>query len=152
MKKAKMMAAIAAAVTALNALCIPAAAKDIQDMTPEERTEAFVKSVRARYGPFYTLGTDVSAYEPGDITMDGKVDMTDCIAVAKAFNHIVLNEEVAYLTEDQISLGNVVKYQRPYQTYPIALDDACAILRYLNFWDILGEPCTMEEAAAHFER
>ena len=149
MKIRKMLAAAAAAVTSLSVLSFPVSAE-----TGDERPswDDVVADIQSRHGPFYTLGTDVSAYEPGDITMDGKVDYRDCNAIQSAFNIIVLTEDPNYLTDDQIQLGNVVSFQYPKWTFPIDLFDAKAILRYINFRDILEEPVTMEEAAAMTEK
>ena len=150
MKKAKMMAAIAAAVIALNALCIPAAAVTVPDYGGDwTLSQDYQNLLSQTYGPFYTLGTDVSAYEPGDITMDGKVDLTDCIAIHQAYNNIVLLNANNFLTEDQIVLGDVLPgvFGKSKQ-FPVDPHDATLIQLFLNFRDVLEEPHSMEELAA----
>ena len=159
MKKAKMMAAIAAAVTALNALCIPAEAVTVPDYGGDWTPSGDYKDeVERRFGPFYTLGTDVSAYELGDVTMDGKIDYTDCIAIQMAYNIVVLLNANNYLTSDQIALGDVlpdiftVIPGEKLMPYPITSHDGSVIMRYLNYRDILEEPRTMEEVVSEIQQ
>ena len=147
MKKMKVFAALAAAVTALNALCIPAAAVENGELSPEELRAMYLERIHKQYGPFYTLGTDVSAYEPGDITMDGKVNLKDCMRMQIAFCDFI-NDDESCLTEDQIALGNVVREPEAYD-FPIDVFDAAAVLRYINIHDVLEEEITMEDAAEY---
>ena len=148
MKIRKLLAAIAAAVTALSAVSFPVSAKTVDQIPSWFEDE--VKYLQSRFGPFYTLGTDVSAYEPGDITMDGKVDYLDCTAIQHAYNIVVLLEEPNYLTEEQMQLGNVAAlFDQP--AFPINPWDASVIQQYLNFRDLLQEDVTLEEVLSRIE-
>ena len=134
--------------TALTSITYGAAYADID-------TEA----VRAYFAPVYALGTDVSAYQKGDIDMNGKVDLRDAAVCRFAESWKILQSNARfrethtgwqenYLTDDQISLGDVSK-EKEYDFQPVNSVDTSVINWYVYFNDFLHQPMTMEQAAAY---
>lgn len=122
--------------------------------------------ISSYFAPVYALGTDVSAYQQGDIDMNGKVDPRDvsvCSAVqswiiiarTEAFQKLHPDCRECYLTDDQIALGDVNK-DRSDENYadfqPVNSGDGAVISEYLYYNDYLHEPTTMEQAAVKLDK
>ena len=132
--------------------------------TPTTVGPAFARidteAVRRYFAPVYALGTDVSAYQKGDIDMNGRVDLRDreLCAAAQRWKIIARTETYRkmsgdcpenWLTEDQILLGDVNKETEEQDFQPINSRDGSVIGTYVYFNDFLHTPMTMEEAAAY---
>jgi len=151
MKIKKMIAAIAAAlVTALTAMTAPMTTNAEAD-DPAALRAKIAAEFQELFGPFYTLGEDASLYQKGDITMDGIVNALDVQAILKAVNWIVMLEDFNYLTDAQMELGNIVQRNILSDSFPLDTIDALAVMRYINYRDVLEEDVTLEQIAAAFE-
>ena len=132
--------------------------------TPTTVGPAFARidteAVRRYFAPVYALGTDVSAYQKGDIDMNGRVDLRDreLCAAAQRWKIIARTETYRkmsgdcpenWLTEDQILLGDVNKETEEQDFQPVNSRDGSVIGTYVYFNDFLHTPMTMEEAAAY---
>ena len=125
--------------------------KPVTLRSEEVYDECLQSSLKAYGGAVYALGTDVSAYQKGDINMDGKVDMQD--ARLMQYHHMVVreNSELEYLTDAQLWLGDVSSRIESLDFSAVGLYDARTVWMYVFFNAFRKQPITMEQAAYYIE-
>ena len=103
-----------------------------------KKSDARWKSIE----PVYALGKDVSAYQMGDVNMDGTVNLLDARMVADQFNFWIIDEDFN-MTDDQLYLADVCKSK----VWLNLVDsiDASNITTYVCYNEYLKVPKTMEE-------
>lgn len=97
--------------------------------------------------PVYALGRDISAYEAGDVNMDGVIDAKDANLISLEVNAYSILEMGHFLDEKQRQLADVDSMVKlKYSDDLITAGDAVLVCRYYNYKQIGGEL----DAAAYY--
>ena len=125
--------------------------KPVSLRSAEVYDECLQRSLKAYGGAVYALGTDVSAYQKGDINMDGKVDMQDVHMIQNHYNVVRGNSEPEFLTDAQLWLGDVSSRMESLDYSAVGLYDARTVQMYVFFNEFRKQPITIEQAAYYIE-
>lgn len=120
---------LAVALTAC-AMCAPASAYP-EDVKIEEMLTDEIAYLGA--APVYALGEDISAYEIGDVNMDGAIDARDANLVLAEFNLYTIVNVGHILDENQRVLADFDTSFHGKVTDPIDACDASGVLTYYTY-------------------
>ncbi len=131
----KLISVLLAAAMTVSAMSVSAFAED--DDRDVMLDEFYLVDYNAK--PVYALGKDISAYTPGDVNMDGVIDIKDANLISLEVNVYCVLELGHFLDEQQRQLADVNSIMSRGQMDSVGINDACMIARYLNYKQIGGE-------------
>ena len=123
----KLLSALLAAAMTACAVCVPASAYS-EDIKSEEMLTSYIEY--HGFAPVYALGEDVSAYQVGDVNMDGVIDAKDANLVQIEYNLYSIVNVGHILDENQRVLADFAQTSHNKYNDPIDLSDAGGISHY----------------------